>query len=69
MGSAQSVPAWAADCELVLQTGWTERELYNDNSLDFIRKLRVYLAMKNKAQEQWQRQAEFKARQGGMSPR
>lgn len=49
MGSGSSVPAWVGDIVIVERTGWTERQLYEDNSLEFIQRMNYLNEMRVKA--------------------
>ena len=51
MGTAQSVPLWVNEIEIMLQTGWTERQLLEEVSLGTIVRMQVYLSLKEKARK------------------
>jgi len=50
MGSGSSVPAWVGDIAIMEKMGWTERELYEDNSLELIMRMNYLNEMRAKAE-------------------
>lgn len=51
MGTGKSVPAWVGEIQIIERTGWTERELYEDNSLLTILRMNYLNEMRAKAEE------------------
>ncbi len=49
MGTGGAVPSWAMEIQLMEQFGWTERELYEDVSLETVIKIGKLNEMKGKA--------------------
>ena len=51
MGTGETVPGWVGEIAIMEQTGWTERELYEDVSLETILRMDYLNRMRGKARK------------------
>ena len=45
------LPKWAGDVSLALEMGWTEKQLREENTLEFLEHINVYLSERSKAEK------------------
>jgi len=64
MGTGEKVPGWVGEITIMEQTGWTERELYEDVSLETILRMNLLNEMRMKAQRERERYERIRAHGG-----
>lgn len=64
LGTSKKAPVWFVECALMEQFGWTEEQLYDQNSLSRITKISTYNEVRAEAEKERARRDKINSQSG-----